>query len=195
MAFARGDVVQCVSPDAYDRVQSTLICADGSSFRLRADDLGPNKHRRPFIVVGTVEKSANPKHPKLVMLISISSGLPKVGGQTSFPMVVNYLCCSPESIPYKTGSYIVYGLGAVAREEDLEPVWSRPAPNGEIQKVSLSHLPAHDRKIHEAAMTKAWSGKERLLITQWKPALKAEETKAQATGGKSPSQPDLTPVK
>jgi len=195
MAFARGDVVQCVSPDAYDRVQSTLICADGSSFRVRADDLGPNKHRRPFIVVGTVEKSANPKHPKLVMLISISSGLPKVGGQTSFLMVVNYLCCSPESIPYKTGSYIVYGLGAVAREEDLEPVWSRQTPKGEIQKVSLNNLAPLDKKIHEAAMTKAWAGNEQLLVTQWKPAVKAEARKTQAAERKTPSQPDLTPVK
>lgn len=191
MAFSRGDVVRCIDASAYDRVQSTLICCDGSAFTKKADDSGPDKHRRPFIVVDVIPKSDNPRHPELILLISISTGLPRVGGQTSFPMGINYLCCDPDSIPYKTGSYIVYGLGSVAKEGDLEHVWSRQTPGGAIQKVSLNNLSERDKQIHEAAMKKAWDGNEHVAVAQWKsPTPKA----APGADKNTPSQPELAPV-
>lgn len=195
MAFSRGDVVRCVDAAAYNRVQSTLICCDGSAFSKKADGTGPDKHKRPFIVVDVLPKSDKPRRPKLVLLISVSTGLPKAGGQTSFPMGINYLSCSPDAIPYKTGSYIVYGLGAVAREEDLEQVWSRQTPQGAIQKVSLNNLSERDKKIHEAAMTKAWKGNEHVAAAQWKAPARPAASKAKEAGDKSPSQPELEPVK
>jgi hypothetical protein len=189
MRFARGDVVRCIDADAYARVEATLRCCNDTEFTNKSSLTDEENKRRLFVVVSAIEATKSPKRPELILLISISSGLPKVGEQKSMKIGVNYLSVGPERIPYKEGCYIVYGLGAVAKEADLERVFGKALPTGEIQSVSLMNTP--HKLTHEAALTKCWKGKETIPAGKWYKATDAHATDEK----KSPSKPELTPVK